>query len=283
MTEISKVEIQIAEDKNKIVLQNKAKELLQNKAVDIIIGYGEGTDNTVHAVFITNPDNTSELIYDERCLQNLAVYLLKAEVRKFTKIGIIANIAVMRTILQLASENQLKEEKIVIIGITADGSLKEFSGFNELQEYIQLNNLDISKEDQEILNRLDSMTAEERWNYWTEQFSRCNKCYACRAACPLCYCNRCQVEYNQPQIITPESTTQGNFEWHFMRAMHLAGRCIECGECGRACSVNIPVHLLTFKMSQTVKNTFGITAGTDAKLGSVMSTFKPDDKENFIQ
>ncbi len=283
MTEISDVEIKLAEDINRTRLQNKAKDLLQNKAVDIIIGYGEGTDNTVRAIFITTPDNTSELIYDERCLQNLAVYLLKQEILKFTRIGIIATLPIMRTILQLASENHLKEEKILILGITADGSIKEFTGFSDLQEYVHTNNSGISAEDKELLDKLDGMTAEERWNFWTEQFARCNKCYACRSACPLCYCSKCQVEYNQPQIITPESTTQGNFEWHFMRAIHLAGRCIECGECGRACSMKIPVHLLTFKMSQTVKDNFGVTAGTDAKLGSVMSTFKPDDKENFIQ
>ena len=267
MTEISNVEIKIAEDKNRTRLQNQVKVLLQNKAVNIIIGYGEGTDNTVRAIFITNPDNTSELIYDERCLQNLAVYLLKDEIRKFGKIGIIATLPVMRTILQLASENHLKEDKILILGITEDGSIKEFTGFSDLQEYVQTNNSGISAEDKELLDKLESMTAEERWNFWTEQFARCNKCYACRSACPLCYCSKCQVEYNQPQIITPESTTQGNFEWHFMRAIHLAGRCIECGECGRACSLEIPVHLLTFKMSQTVKDNFGVLPEQMQSLG----------------
>jgi ferredoxin len=68
-----------------------------------------------------------------------------------------------------------------------------------------------------------------------------------------------------------------------MRAMHLAGRCVNCGECGRACPQEIPIHLLTFKASEEAQNQFGAVAGLSSTMPSTLSSWKPNDKENFIQ
>ena len=82
--------------------------------------------------------------------------------------------------------------------------------------------------------------------------------------------------------IPVQSNTQGNLDWHVLRAMHLAGRCISCGECGRACPVNIPCHLLTMQLADQTYNYFKVHAGTSQDMKSVMSTFEPNDKESFI-
>ena len=66
--------------------------------------------------------------------------------------------------------------------------------------------------------------------------------YACRAACPLCYCTRCIVEDNRPQWILPWASTLPNIEWQINRVMHMAGRCTGCTECERACPMDIPVE-----------------------------------------
>ena len=68
-----------------------------------------------------------------------------------------------------------------------------------------------------------------------------------------------------------------------MRAMHLAGRCIECGECGRVCPVGIPIHLLTTKMNQELFKEFATRPGFSLKGEYAMNTFKPEDKEGFIK
>ena len=94
--------------------------------------------------------------------------------------------------------------------------------------------------------------------------------------------SRCTVEVNQPQWIPVQANTHGNMEWHILRAMHLAGRCISCGECGRACPVGIPCHLLTMQLTDQVYNYFKVYAGTSDKMSSVLSTFEPNDKESFI-
>jgi Fe-S oxidoreductase len=67
-----------------------------------------------------------------------------------------------------------------------------------------------------------------------------------------------------------------------MRAMHLAGRCTDCGACADACPIAIPLNLLTKQMRENMKVEFG-DIKTTLKTGNLMSTFKPDDKETFIK
>jgi ferredoxin len=99
----------------------------------------------------------------------------------------------------------------------------------------------------------------------------------------MCYCEHCTMDCNRPQWVPVPSHALGNLEYHMVRAMHLAGRCVECGDCGRACPVGIPIHLLTFNAEESVHAQFGQRAGASAKLDYAMSTFRPDDKETFIR
>ena len=48
-------------------------------------------------------------------------------------------------------------------------------------------------------------------SWWTEQFERCVKCYACRQVCPLCYCERCIADKNRPVAIATSATSAGQF------------------------------------------------------------------------
>jgi len=263
-------------------LRNRAKELLESNAVQIIIGYEQGNGNKTRAVFIEKADNVSKLIFDSRCVQNLAVYLTKTEVKNKGKAAIVAPVPVLRSIVQLAAESQITDDSLVILGITPDSKLKEFTKIEEVETFIDQFAIELEARDKEILAKINKMTAEERWTFWINELSQCFKCYACRAACPLCYCTRCTVDDNRPQWIPVASHQLGNLEWHIMRAMHLAGRCIDCGACADACPIAIPLNLLTKKMREDMKEFFG-EIKPSVKSGNLMSTFKPDDKENFIR
>ena len=124
------------------------------------------------------------------------------------------------------------------------------------RDYIEKSDLSNPAKYKELLAELNKLSPEEKFAYWQKELSKCIKCYACRQACPMCYCTRCTVEVNQPQWIPVQANTHGNMEWHILRAMHLAGRCISCGECGRACPVGIPCHLLTMHLDRSGSQLF---------------------------
>jgi len=260
----------------------KAKELLESKSVQVVIGYEAGPTGLARPVFITDPLKADKLIYDDRCVQNLAVYLTKHEVKHLGKMGIVATLPVMRSIMMLISEQQITSEDIVVIGVSAEGTFLDIADMKIMQAYIEKSDLSNPPKYKELLAELNKLTAEEKFAYWQKELSKCIKCYACRQACPMCYCTRCSVEVNQPQWIPVQSNTHGNMDWHILRAMHLAGRCISCGECGRVCPVGIPCHLLTMFLTDQVYNHFKVYAGTSEKMSSILSTYEPNDKESFI-
>ncbi|MFN8239660.1 MAG: 4Fe-4S dicluster domain-containing protein [Bacteroidales bacterium] len=263
-------------------LISKAQQLLESKSVGVVIGYETGKTGVVRPAFITDQSKAGKLMFDKRCIQNLAVYLSKPEVKSLGKMAIVATLPVMRSILLLISEQQVIPGNIIVLGISEEGKLLEFADLEVMEKYVEKCDLSNPPQFRDLLEKLASMTAAERFEYWQKELSKCIKCYACRQACPMCYCTRCSVEVNQPQWIPVKANIHGNMEWHILRAMHLAGRCVSCGECGRACPVGIPCNLLTMHLVDTVHDSFKVYAGTSVKMSSVLSTYEPNDKESFI-
>jgi len=264
-------------------LQNKVAELFDNGTISLMIGFKSTNNKLPVPFFFESASRVEELIFTPECKGNLAVYLHKPEVKQAKKVGLLANIATLRSLVQLTSENQLSDIEKTVITINAQNEVVVFENMEELEAYVQANFPEYTDEDKKLLEQLNAMTRAERWQYWTDQFSACVKCYACRAVCPMCYCSSCTVECNQPQWIKVSSETTGNLEWHTTRAMHLAGRCINCGECGRICPVGIPVHLLTAQMNLDIEKEFGAKTGFSCTSGYALNTFKPGDKEQFIK
>ena len=74
-----------------------------------------------------------------------------------------------------------------------------------------------------------------------------------------------------------------NFVFHMVRAMHLAGRCIACGECARACPMDIPVDLLSTFLSGAVAEAYGYKPGLDAEAEPFFVTHTDEDPEDFVR
>lgn len=257
-------------------LRSKAKELLSSGGIDIFIGYEEGT-RIPRPLFASTPEETDKLVFNDKCTGNLSVYLTRKDLVGGKKVGIAASYYALRSICQLYDENQIKEDSIKIFGLT-DNTLRPFEKIDEIKEYLKEATPPSKQTDDDLTAQIDAMTMEERWQFWTDELSKCFKCYACRAACPMCYCTKCIVEVNRPQWIQPWAATVSNMEWQINRVMHMAGRCSDCGSCGAACPLGIPIHILTHKMSELVKENFG----EPTEKGNVLSRFKPEDKETFI-
>ena len=263
-------------------LNTKVSALLSDKTIDVFIGYGQGSGDRIRTLFIRTPEEAEKLIFTENTNQNLAGYLMKDEVKRIGKIGFMANNFALRSMMQLASEFQIKDGQILALHMTAENKIITFSDFKTIEEHLQTVDTGVAIPEKEMIAKLNAMSVQERYAFWQKEFSKCFKCYACRAACPMCYCHRCTTDCNQPQWIPVASHEMGNLDWHLMRAMHLAGRCVNCGECAKACPMDIPLNLLTYQLIDGIQADFGAVAGMKADAVYALSTYKPEDKENFI-
>ena len=102
-------------------MRQLAKELLKKKEVDLIIGWEKGTffyDST--PVFITRPEDTDCLIWDEFCAVNLAKYLMEYR-QKEGKTAIFVKGCDARGVNRLLQDLQLDRDKIYLIGIPCPG------------------------------------------------------------------------------------------------------------------------------------------------------------------
>ncbi|MGQ9474219.1 MAG: 4Fe-4S dicluster domain-containing protein, partial [Candidatus Caldatribacteriaceae bacterium] len=96
----------------------------------------------------------------------------------------------------------------------------------------------------DVFKEIDSFSVRERWEFFSHAFQKCIRCYACRNSCPLCYCKECFAESQSPYWLSPAASQSENFFFQVGRILHLAGRCVECGACERACPVGIRIALL---------------------------------------
>lgn len=148
------------------------------------------------------------------------------------------------------------------------------------------------------LEKVEAMSAEQRRAFWQEQLGRCIRCYACRSVCPMCFCDECvvdsinmavspstsaeekadRIKWIEKSPVTPENTG-----YHLVRAIHLAGRCIDCGECERVCPLDIPVRFLNKKLEKSSRELFDYDAGMDPEGPSLVSSFRDDDPGEFIR
>lgn len=139
-----------------------------------------------------------------------------------------------------------------------------------------------ASDDYSDVEALEARSQDEKWAYWEEKFSRCIRCYSCRNVCPMCYCNDCILDRLRPQWIRRSVDISENTVFHVARAYHLAGRCIQCGECQRVCPVEIPLMELNRKLYKDVEELYDFEPGVKVDAPPLLSSYRPDDPEDFI-
>lgn len=132
------------------------------------------------------------------------------------------------------------------------------------------------------VREMEKLDSDQRWERFTSELSRCNLCFACRNACPLCYCTVCFADRTEPRWLTQSSTPEDVQFFQIMRTFHLAGRCVGCGACTRACPQGVNLRLFLDKLRADALELFDYATGVDPKAQPPLRTYRQDDPNDIF-
>jgi formate dehydrogenase subunit beta len=295
-------------------IRDIAARLLESGQVDMVMAWEKGDQEYQTLPFIARSvDEVSRIVCDEYAVHNLANHLLRYRDGK-EKIAIVVKGCDSRGLVRLLEDNQITRERLYIIGVACTGvkdplqAMKLNSGFERKKDQdeglaskclycIQPNPViydELVGEEQprpELQDRfarieeIEKMSPDERYKFFDDILSTCIRCYACRQHCVACNCRTCIFDETRPQWVGRETSISDNMMYHLIRASHMAGRCIECGECERVCPVNIPLMLINRKLIKDINEFFGpYEAGMEYVEGNKppLSVYRENDPDDFL-
>ncbi len=109
---------------------------------------------------------------------------------------------------------------------------------------------------------------------YMDDFSRCLKCYGCREACPICYCDDCCLEANNGPDWLSKGEVPPSPMFHLERMLHMVESCTNCGQCEEVCPGEIPLAKIWHEVNAKIKDQFGYTKGVDNCLLPLPTTCK---------
>lgn len=101
----------------------------------------------------------------------------------------------------------------------------------------------------------------KRLEYWLNEFNKCIKCYGCRDACPICFCDHCLLEASRGFLEGGEIPPDTVFP--LTRLAHVADSCVNCGQCQDACPMDLPLSKLFSLLNTRLNEVFGYMPGID--------------------
>ena len=304
-------------------LIKRAKELLADGTVQKVVGWQKGLfdEDVTPAVFASAEELDKGFVFNKYCAANLSKYLVKItreiEIKKSTtrmnntmakqrdpnaqdapipqeRVLVFLKPNDTYSFTELLKENRITRDDVYAIGVPCQDTLEGGSVCANCanKKPVSCDELigvdaegapaDPTRMDQ--VAKLEAMTADERYEFWQNEFSRCIRCNACRNVCPACTCEKCVFDNNA--LYTSQKVAETSFEeslFHIIRAWHVAGRCTDCGECSRVCPQGIPLHLLNRKFIKDINEIYGeYQAGSDLETRPPMLTFKEEDPETSI-
>jgi ferredoxin len=108
------------------------------------------------------------------------------------------------------------------------------------------------------------------------------RCYACRQACPSCYCPTCFVEQSQPQWVGLGEDATDTQVFQIMRIYHMAGRCVDCGSCVSVCPMGVDLRKYLKKLDKDAFELFGARCGSSMEDLPILSLFKEHEADDFV-
>ncbi|MCX6287771.1 MAG: 4Fe-4S dicluster domain-containing protein [Bacteroidetes bacterium] len=276
-------------------IQDIAAKLFTDGKIDVFVGYRMNgfDDNQVPAV-ITDPKEVSTLVFTEKSVFNLSNYL-KADHTRNKRVGLVVKGCDSRSLNLLLTESQVKRDKLYIIGIACEGVVDDKGQkvqncmeciIPDAVVYDEILGTPKGKKDY-IVNADIKALAEkglvERREYFEEIFENCIRCNACRNSCPLCYCTKCCIDQETATIYNGSNTSSSAFHALMTWSLHLAGRCVDCRNCEKACPSHLPLHLLHKQNEKVIFGNFqNHLAGVEEGDRGAFYKYSLKDPDDFI-
>lgn len=283
-----------------------AKELLESGEATVVIGWEKGTmPYNSTPVMIRSAAEVDKLIWDEYCQQNLSTYLIDF-IYTEDKVAIFAKGCDTRAYNRLIQDKRITADKCIIIGVPCSG-MKNAKAAARLPEGAEVPMANACKEcrypnpvifDRKIgqdvtpwcteknfadVEAIEAMGQDEKAAFWQSQYSKCIRCYACRNICPACNCTSCIFDQSASGWQSKDINASENEFYGVTRAFHVAGRCIECGQCEMVCPSDIPIMLMNKKFIKDIDTLFGAyEAGIETEGPTPLSHYEVSDPEEFM-
>jgi formate dehydrogenase subunit beta len=245
-------------------IKARVESLLKSGKVDVFLAYKQVQGHALPYVFKAR--NIGEIEHlaagpVRYSLEKIAARMHKAE--PDLKIGLLARECNQRTLNILASWNQINPDNIEKINLSCCPSrLHEGPDCSHLGPFPDKPAHKPQGIDNTMsLEDLDAISPGERLSRWVYEFEKCIKCYGCRNICPVCFCSECSLEH--PEFMGGGKLPPDVPLFHLARAVHMAGRCIDCGLCEEACPMDIPLRLLYAGANRIVQNLFVYQVGME--------------------
>jgi len=244
-------------------MKTEVKRWLETGIVDVFLGYKRMMNHPLPYCFVkADLEAVDDLITGPArySLEKIATHI--ASVRPDLKIGMLARDCNQRALNVLFIWNQLSPDQVKTVNVNCcPSNLKQHGDCSYLEPekagtYKQRVGLGKALDPQAV----EEFSPQERLSRWMYEFQKCIKCYGCRNICPVCFCKACSLE-NKELIGTGALPPEAPI-FHLVRAVHMAGRCIDCGLCEDACPVDIPLRSLYRKVNEIVVAVFDYETGS---------------------
>lgn len=244
-------------------IQEQVHQWLEEERVDIFLAYRIVEGHPLPYAFTREHiEETGELVTGPArySLEKFATHI--ASHYPDARIGMVARDCNQRALNVLRVWNQLKEGQVETVSVNCCPSdLRAHADCSYLERRpVGVVKQQLGQVPNQAVADVDAQPSAERFDRWMYEFQKCIKCYGCRNICPVCFCNECSLEH--AELIGTGHLPPDIPIFHLVRAVHMAGRCIDCGLCEDACPAEIPLRLLYRKVNAIVKDLFEYETGS---------------------